>query len=60
MYLVEFKSNLHRVSEVFFKTKRSLSKEEFKKQIMRFPIHSTSRVISDKEFAELELKNWHR
>jgi hypothetical protein len=60
MYLVEFKNNLHRVSETFFKTKNSLSKKEFEKQITQFPIHSTGRVVSDKEFAELELKNWHR
>ncbi len=60
MYLIEFKNNLHRVSEEFFKTKKCLSEKELEKQILEFPIHSTGRVVSDKEFSELEQKNWHR
>ena len=60
MYLVEHKNRLYRVSETFFKTKNALSKEEYEKQILEFPVHSTAKVVSDKEFAELELKNWHR
>ena len=39
---------------------RSLSKEEYEKQILDFPVHSTARIVSDKEFAELELKNWNK
>ena len=60
MYLVEHKNSLYRVSEFFFKTKKSLSKEEYEKQILDFPVHSTARIVSDKEFAELELKNWNK
>ena len=60
MYLIEHKNSLYKVSETFFKAKNSLSKEEYEKQLLKFPIHSTSRTVSDKEFAELELKNWHR
>ncbi len=60
MYLIEHKNSLYKVSEDFFKTKNKLSKEEYEKQLLQFPIHSTARIVSDKEFSELELKNWHR
>ena len=60
MYLIERKNNLYRVSETFFKTKNFLSEEECEKQILKFPVHSTGKAVSGKEFAELELKNWHR
>ena len=60
MYLIEHKNSLYKVSEDFFKTKNKLSKEEYEKQLLQFPIHSTARIVPDKEFSELELKNWHR
>ena len=60
MYLIEHKNSLYKVSETFCKTKNNLSKEEYEKQLLQLPIHSTARIVSDKEFAELELKNWHR
>jgi hypothetical protein len=60
MYLIEHKNSLYRVSETFFKTKNFLSKEEYEEQLLEFPLHSKARAVSDKEFAELELKNWHR
>ena len=60
MYLIEHKNSLYKVSETFFKTKNALSKEEYEKEILEFPVHSTAKVVSDKEFAALELKNWHK
>ena len=60
MYLIEHKNILYKVSENFFNTKNNLSKEDYENQLLQFPIHSTARILSDKEFADLELKNWHR
>lgn len=34
--------------------------DDYKRLVKTYPIHGTERTISDKEFANLETKNWHR
>lgn len=60
MYLIEHKNKVFRVTKDFFESKNSLSESDYENQINKFPVHCIPRVVSDKEFADLENKNWIR
>ncbi len=63
MKLAEFKNDIYKVDQVFFNNFNDwldLPQDEQEKIISKYPIHIKNgvKVITDREFALLETKNW--